>query len=182
MSLLQMLALALAIGANNFAAALALGSLGQTRRWPRVALVFGAMEFSIPLLGIWLGRGSAHVVGDAASWLGPLLLIALGVWVASSPLRQRPRDAERMAERAATWGGLVLMSFGLAADNVVVGFSLGLGSVDALLVAGLIAVAAVVFAVIGLHVGRVARRTWETAATIGAGAVLVAVGVGSALF
>jgi manganese efflux pump family protein len=175
MPVAKLLALAVAIGANNLAASLALGALGQARRWPRVAIVFGAMEFTVPLVGIWLGRQAARWLGTMAAWLGPVLLIGMGVWVATSPLRGRAA-AKREARQVTTWGGLVALSFGLAIDNVVVGFSLGLGEVDALLTAGVIAVAAVVFSVAGLHLGRASRRAWETAATVGAGVALAVIG------
>lgn len=180
MPVAKVLALAVAIGANNLAASLALGALGQARRWPRVALVFGAMEFTVPLVGIWLGRQAARWLGGVAAWLGPALLIAMGAWVATSPLRGRAA-AQREARQVTTWGGLVALSFGLAIDNVVVGFSLGLGEVDALLTAGVIAAAAVAFSVAGLHLGRASRRAWETAATVGAGVALTAIGAALAL-
>jgi putative Mn2+ efflux pump MntP len=176
MPVAQLLGLAVAIGANNLAASLALGALGQARRWPRVALVFGAMEFSVPLVGIWLGRQASRWLGGIAAWLGPGLLIGLGVWVASAPLRGRA-VAKREARQVTTWGGLLALSFGLAIDNVVVGFSLGLGEVDAWLTAGVIALAAVAFAVAGLHLGRASRRAWEKAATVAAGVALIAIGV-----
>ena len=83
MTVAKLVALAVAIGANNFAASLALGALGQARRWPRVALVFGAMEFTVPLVGIWLGRQAGRWLDGVAAWLGPTLLIGLGVWVAA---------------------------------------------------------------------------------------------------
>jgi putative Mn2+ efflux pump MntP len=175
-----LLALALAIGANNLAAALALGALGQAKRWPRVALVFGAMEFTIPLVGIWLGRQAVRVLGAIAAWLGPALLVALGLWVATSPLRGR-RRARREARQVTTWAGLIALSFGLAVDNVVVGFSLGLGDVDALKTAGTMAAAAVAFSVAGLHLGRASRRVLEHVATVASGLVLVAIGVAVAL-
>lgn len=171
----QLFALALAIGANNFAAALALGAMGQAKRWPRVAVVFGAMEFAVPLIGIWLGRQAARTLGDVAGWLGPTLLVALGLWVATSPLRSR-RDASREARQLTTWTGLIALSFGLAIDNVVVGFSLGLGEVDAVRAAGAMALAAVVCSVAGLHLGRASRRHLETVATVASGLVLVAIG------
>jgi len=175
-SLATLLALAVAIGANNLAASLALGALGQARRWPRVALVFGAMEFTVPLVGIWLGRQASRWLGAVAAWLGPALLIGMGVWVATSPLRDR-RTTKREARSVTTWGGLIALSFGLAIDNVVVGFSLGLGEVDALLTAGVIAAAAVVFSIAGLHLGQASRRGWETAATVASGIALAAIGI-----
>jgi len=175
MPIAKLLALAAAIGANNLAASLALGAQGQARRWPRIALVFGAMEFSVPLVGIWLGRRAARWLGAAATWLGPTLLIGLGIWVATSPLRGRAA-AKREARQVTTWGGLIVLAFGLAIDNVVVGFSLGLGDVDALLTAGVIAAGAVAFSITGLHLGRASRRAWEKSATIAAGVALVAIG------
>jgi manganese efflux pump family protein len=180
MSVATLLALALAIGANNLAASLALGALGQARRWPRVALVFGVMEFTVPLVGIWLGRQAAGRLGAVAAWLGPALLIGMGLWVATSPLRDR-KVTRREARSVTTWGGLMALSFGLAIDNVVVGFSLGLGEVDALLTAGVIAVAAVVFSVAGLHLGHASRGGWEKAATIGSGVGLMVIGIAVAL-
>ena len=124
---------------------------------------------------------SARLIGEVGAWIGPLLLVGVGVWIATGPLREGRRDAERMAKRAGTWGGLVTLSFALAIDNVVVGFSLGLGDVDALRTAAAIAVVAVVFSLIGLHLGRASRRTWEVAASVSAGVVLVAVGVAGAV-
>lgn len=172
----QLLLLAVAVGANNFAAALALGAMGQAKRWPRIALVFGVMEFTVPLVGIWLGRQASPTVGDVADWLAPALLIAFGVWVASTPLRTRS-VTKRAAHQVTTWTGLIVLSFGLAVDNVVVGISLGLRDADALLTAAVIGLAAAVFTVVGLHLGRASRRALEVVAEVTAGLLLIVIGV-----
>ena len=172
----QLLVLAVAVGANNFAAALALGAMGQAKRWPRIALVFGIMEFAVPLVGIWLGRQASQAVGDVADWLAPALLIALGVWVVSTPLRPRS-VTKRAIHQITTWKGLILLSFGLAVDNIVVGISLGLRDVNALVAAAVIGFSAVVFTAVGLHLGRASRRVLEVAGEVTAGLLLIGAGV-----
>jgi manganese efflux pump family protein len=180
MPLAPLLALAVAVGANNFAAALGLGALGQARHWPRIALVFGTMEFAVALGGIWLGRQAAMWLDALAGWLGPALLIAVGLWVASAPWRGVGR-ARREAAALTNWPGLLGLAAGLSIDNVVVGFSLGLGGADAWLAASIIGVAAMVFAIAGVRLGRASRGAWETPATVAAGAIMIAVGWAVAL-
>jgi manganese efflux pump family protein len=175
MPVVQLLPLAVAIAANNFAAAFALGAMGHVRLWPRVALVFGIVEFVVPLVGIVLGRQVAGLIGAVAEWLGPALLITLGAWVAASPLRQR--SAKREARNVTTWPGLIALSFALSVDNVVIGLSLGLGDVDALTTAAVIAATAVVFAIAGMHLGRASSRAVETWAKVFSGVALIGIGV-----
>jgi putative Mn2+ efflux pump MntP len=77
-SLVRLLILGVVVGSNNFAAALALGSLGQSRRKWRVVATFGAFETVFPLLGIWIGHEASERISGAAGWIGIGLLAALG--------------------------------------------------------------------------------------------------------
>jgi putative Mn2+ efflux pump MntP len=140
----RLLGLGGVIGANNLAAALALGALGQAERRRRIVAVFGVFEFLIPLLGIWLGRQASGAVEEHAGWLGSVLLVALGLWSIAAAMRHR-RDDERLAARVTTWRGLVLLAMGLSVDNLLIGFSLGLGGTEPLLVAGTISLFSMVF-------------------------------------
>jgi putative Mn2+ efflux pump MntP len=162
--------LGIVIGSNNLAASLALGALGQAvRRW-RIVAVFGAFEFLVPLVGVWLGRHAAGVVAERAGWLGPLLLALLGAWAVAGGLR-RDRDEEALARRATTWRGLALLAGGLSLDNLVVGFSLGLGGRSPLLLAAVIAGCSMAFAWLGLRLG---RRRHRRVAEAGTGVLLLA--------
>lgn len=169
---LQLLLLGTVIGSNNLAAALALGALGQKDRRRRIVAVFGVTEFVVPLVGIWLGRGASALVRDHVGWLAPALLAALGLWAMGMAwLRWDASDS--LARRVTTWRALVVLALALSVDNLLVGFSLGLGGTDPWLVAATIALFSMVFAWIGLGAGRAARRHWERYAEFGAGFLLL---------
>lgn len=175
----ELLILGVAIGANNFAVALALGALGQApRRW-RIAGVFGAFEFAVPLLGLLVGRGLADVAAGAGRWIGAALLAALGVWTLAVAARGRGRG-ESLGSRVTTWQGLAGLAAGLSLDNLVVGFALGLQRVSPLLVAGVIAAFSVTFTLAGLALGAGGRRRWLRPTELAAGVALLLVAAGVA--
>ncbi len=173
--LLSLFVLGIIIGSNNLAAALALGAVGAGERQYRIALIFGLFEFSIPLVGIWLGSSAAASIETHVSWLGPVLLIGLGAWTVRAGIRYTPDD-ERMILSLTTWRGLVLLAAGLSADNLIVGFSLGLARANPLVVAGTIALFSVTFTLIGIRLGDTARRHWEQPVQIAAGILLIVLG------
>lgn len=175
--LVRLVVLGVVIGSNNLAAALGLGAMGQVERRGRIVTVFAAFEFLIPLVGIWLGRAVSGAVTDQAAWLGPALLVALGVWMLWSAARGR-RASEDLARRITSWKGLLLLALGLSIDNLVIGFSLGLEGREPLLVAGTIAVFSMAFTWAGITLGSSARRHWERYAEVGAGVLLLAMAAG----
>ena len=176
MSLAELLLLGVAVGANNLAVALALGALGQTFRRGRVMLVFGVFEFTLPLVGMWVGRGLAARLGLASNLPAAVLLVGLGLLAVASAFRSSDQS-DKLARRVKSWGGLALLAAGLGLDNVLVGLGLGLGTVEPLVVAGTIASFSVAFTWLGMTLGRASRRQWETAAGVGAGLLLVMLGV-----
>lgn len=172
MSVLNLILLGVVIGANNLAVSLALGALPEPpKRWQAVS-IFGAFEFVVPFVGMWLGRQASQFLADHTSWLGAALLAVLGVWTLVSGLRDGPRD-EKLARRATSVGGLTVLALVLSVDNLVVGFSLGLGDVEPWIVAATIASFSMAFAWLGITAGNEARRHWEKWAGVGAGVVLL---------
>ena len=172
----SLLILALVIGSNNFAVALALGAHGQIRRRARIATVFGVFEFFVPLAGIWIGVTVAQRIGAIAGSIGVALIITLGVWTVWSAIRG-PGHADEIVARITTNRGLVLLAAGLSIDNLLVGFSLGLGDANPLLVATSIAVFAVIFTLVGLQVGGASRTHWGSTAKVASGLLLIALGL-----
>lgn len=180
---LKLLILGVVIGSNNLATSLALGALGQGtrgKRW-RIITVFGVFEFVVPLVGVALGQGVSSRIAGHANWIGPTLLIGLGVWIVIAGTRDRPGHDQRLAERITTWQGLVLLSMGLSLDNLLVGFSLGLERIGPLLAATTIALFSMAFAWFGLVTGKRLRRVWRQRTQIGSGVLLVLVGLASAM-
>lgn len=176
----ELLPIGVVVGLNNFAVALMLGALGQrSRRW-RIAGVFAVFEFTVPLIGLLVGAALAESFADAGSLVGAALLVILGALAVRSATHAVPRDREerdRVARQITAWRGLVALAAGLTIDNLVVGFSLGLGEAEPLLVAATIAVFATCFTLIGLEIGARARRDFERGARVGSGLLLIGLGV-----
>ena len=171
---LELLILGIVVGSNNFATSLALGSLGQSyRRW-RIVLVFAIFEFSVPLLGLALGRRISERVASQVEWLGPLLIAGLGLWTLLVSTRMSP-DAEKIARWLSSWRGRVALAAGLSIDKLVVRFSLGLGGVPVLLTATVIMLCSVAFALTGLRLGAMGRRRLEAPAEAVSGVLLLVV-------
>lgn len=178
--LFQLLLLGAVIGSNNLATALAIGSLGKsTRRW-RVALVFGIFEFTIPLVGLWIGQQASKSVAETIFWLGPAILAALGAWIIFSAFRPED-DIARLAEKVTTWRGLIGLSAALSIDNLIAGFSLGLGELEPVSLAATIGIFAIVFAYVGMQIGDRAQEKHRKVTKAGTGIMLVALGGAVAL-
>lgn len=170
----DLLFLGIAIGANNLAASLALGSIGREDRWLRIIIIFGIFEFCVPLVGIWLGREFSGILAAVIWWLGPSILIVVGLWTMIAGILDR-YDLEDLAKRATSWMGLILLAGGLSLDNLAVGFGMGLGGHSPLMLASVIALCSMLFARVGLRIGAAVRRSLETPAEVLAGILLLLV-------
>lgn len=178
MSLLEASALSVVIAANNFAVAIVLGAFGMARRRARIAGAFGVVSFVVVLAGLALGRGLSEELATVGEWIGVGVLAALG---ATSIRQAHHRDAvqdARLAARATSWSGLVLLSLGISGDNLAVGFAFGLRDASVLVLSTLIAVAAWAVTLVGLGFGEEAGRHWARRAQVAAGVALLAVAVG----
>lgn len=177
--ILKLAFLGIVIGSNNFATALALGALGQARRQGRILLVFAIFEFWVPLVGLAIGRSAAGFVVDRAGWIGPALIAALGAWTLFEAVHpRRDRDRAKLAKWLTSWRGLVTLAAGLSLDNLVIGFSLGLSGIPALVMASVIMTCSVAFSWIALKVGAHAGQRHERGAgAISGGLLLVVAGM-----
>ncbi|MEE4637448.1 MAG: manganese efflux pump [Wenzhouxiangella sp.] len=173
--LLQLLIIGVVVAINNLVVALALGVMQQKRHRARILLVFGAFEFLVPLIGVWLGSTLAGALAEHTEWLGPVLLISLGLFTLFSA-RASGQDREKLAQSVTTWQGLVMLSAGLSLDNLLVGFSLGLGGTAPLLLAGTILIFSVSAAALGLQIGHRVQRHYEAIGAAVSGVLLIGLG------
>lgn len=178
LSPLRLIVLGAIVSANNFAASLALGALGRAGSWRRIVFAFVVFESLGTVAGLYLGQAVARLVGGIGTAVAALLLVGIGVWAATSPLRGgEESDDRRFARRATTWPGVVTLGLLLGLDNVAIGLGLGLGETAPLTLGLVVALATLVFASTGLWLGNAARRRFETPAVVAAGAALALVGV-----
>ena len=127
-------------------------------------------------LGITLGQTTARWVEQEIAWVGTLLLILLGGWTLVTSMRQAAPE-ETIAQRITTWTGLAVLATGLSLDNLLIGFGLGLGTIDALVVATTMCLFSVIFTWIGLYAGYRIGDAFRHYLTAAAGVLLIVLGV-----
>ena len=85
---IALLVVAVALGLNNFGAAIAIGVSGVGRRTEiKVATVFGLCDVVMPATGMLIGTRLAGPLGSAARWAGAGILFATAVWGLIETLR-----------------------------------------------------------------------------------------------
>jgi putative Mn2+ efflux pump MntP len=83
-----LLVVAVALGLNNFGAAIAIGVSGVDRRTEiKVATVFGLCDVVMPAAGMLIGTGLAGPLGSAARWAGAGVLFVTAAWGLVEALR-----------------------------------------------------------------------------------------------
>ncbi len=191
--MLAVLAVAVALGLDNFAAAIAIGLAGVdagTRL--RVGVVFGVFEAGMPIVGLLIGAQAAASLGHASRWLAAGLLIAVGGYFLAKGLGDAHAAARRRGEEstagslspgraseppgAERLGRLALAGLALSVDNLAVGFALGSYHTSVVVGAVTIGAVSVALALTGLELGvRLGARVGERAGQL-AGLLLIAVG------
>jgi len=166
---------AVAVGLDNFAVSIGIGLTGvdARTRW-RVAVVFGAFEAAMPLIGLLLGHSAAHTLGRATQYAGGALLAAAGLWAL---VEARRSDEPTNDSPSYGTGRLLMAGFALSVDNLVVGFGLGVTHAPLLAAVLTFAVASVALSLIGLELGQRLGARSQGNAELFAGAMLIVVGV-----
>ena len=177
--MLALLLVAVSVGLSNLAAAIGIGFGGVTTRTRvRVALVFGAFEAGMPIVGLVIGAGLASGIGQLARWIGAALLIGIGLATVVQAARQSPAAAgtDHPAPPGSP-GRLLLSAFALSLDNLAAGFALGtmhIGIAEGAIVIGVVSVG---LSLAGLELGsRIGAAAGRRGEQLG-GVILVAVGV-----
>jgi manganese efflux pump family protein len=173
--MLGLLLVAVAVGLSNFAAAIAIGVSGvDARTRLRVAIVFGAFEAGLPVVGLAIGNALAESLGHSARWASAALLIAAGGYGLISSMRG---GSSVIAASAASPWRLIVSGFALGLDNLVVGFALGTYAVSIVQAAIIIGLVSVTLAMIGLELGtRIGRWSGARGEQL-AGVMLISVGI-----
>ncbi|HYA69049.1 MAG TPA: manganese efflux pump, partial [Acidimicrobiales bacterium] len=170
-----LLLVAVSVGLDNLGAATTLGVSGVDRKLRvRVALIFGAFEGAMPVIGLLLGHSLAGVLGADAEPIAGVLLSAAGAYTVTRELvgkQRQTRDPEPSTKY------LVLLAGALSIDNLVIGFALGAYRVNIAVSLVTIATVSVGLSLLGLEIGgRLGGRLGQRSELVG-GVLLMVVGV-----
>jgi len=176
---LALLLVAVSVGLDNFAASTALGVSGVDGRLRlRIALIFGAFEGIMPVVGLLLGRSLAHTLGSSAPPVAGGLLCLVGFYAIVTELLDDRAEAK---DPTLNVMHLTLIAGLLSLDNLVIGFALGTHHVNLVVAAVTIAGISVGLSLLGLEIGgRLGARFGRRSELVG-GVVLILVGIGIAV-
>jgi len=147
--MVALLIVAVALGMNNFGAAIAIGVSRVNRLTGlKVAAVFGLWDVVMPAAGLLIGHGLAGELGRAARLTGAGVLAATAVWGLIEALGGDD-DAPRI------WHGWRLLVSGaaLSLDDFAVGLALGAVAVPIIAAVITFGVFSAVLTLIGLELG-----------------------------
>jgi manganese efflux pump family protein len=176
--MVALLVVAVALGLNNFGAAIAIGVSGVDRRTEiKVATVFGLCDVVMPAIGMLIGTGLSGPLGSAARWAGAGILFATAVWGLFEALRGGDDDTPQV------WHGWRLLVSGaaLSLDDLAVGLALGTVRYPIVLAVALFGLMSFVMSIIGLKLGaKLGTATGEHGEVVGA-IILIAISGAMAL-
>jgi manganese efflux pump family protein len=171
--MVALLAVAIALGLNNFGASIAIGVSGVNRRTEiKVATVFGLFDIVMPAAGMTIGRGLAGELGHAARWAGAGILAVAAVWGLIEALH-----GDDDTPRAQAWHGWRLLVSGaaLSLDDFAVGLALGTVAVPIIVAVLVFGATSAVMSVIGLELGAKLGGAAGDHGEVAAGVVLIGV-------
>src|ERR1700759_3417618 len=163
--MVALLVVAVALGLNNFGAAIAIGVSGVDPRTEiKVATVFGLCDVVMPAAGMLIGTSLAGPLGSAARWAGAGILFATAAWGLIEALRGG-EDAPKI------WHGWRLLVSGaaLSLDDMAVGLALGTVRYPIVLAVALFGLMSFIMSMIGLQLGgKLGKATGEHGEAVGA--------------
>jgi putative Mn2+ efflux pump MntP len=190
MPILEVLALAVGLGADAMSVCTAVGVRWHGPRQKfRLAWHMGLFQFFMPVLG-WLGgQRAAALLKDFGRYAAAGLVMAVGAKMLYEALRSRPGSMAEGVEQAAEgalrlrrsdptrgWS-LVALSIATSVDALVVGFSLGLRGRGIWQASILIGLVAALMALVGVNLGQRAGAAFGRHAETAGAVVLIGLGV-----
>jgi putative Mn2+ efflux pump MntP len=173
--MVALLVVAVALGLNNFGAAIAIGVSGVDRRTEiKVATVFGLCDVVMPATGMLIGTGLAGPLGSAARWAGAGILFVTAIWGLTEALRGD-------GDTPQAWHGWRLLVSGaaLSLDDLAVGLALGTVRYPIVLAVTLFGFMSFVMSIIGLRLGgKLGTAAGEHGEVVGA---VVLIGISAAM-
>lgn len=171
----KLLAFVLPLGLDSFAVAAGIGAAGVAgwRAMLRISAIFVIFEAGMPLIGLAVGSGLARAIGPVADYVAAAAVIAVGLWM----LISRDDDEERAGRIAGVSGpAMIALGLSISADELAIGFSLGLSGLPVVPVIVAIGVQTLIVSQLGLAIGSLVSERFREHAEQVAGVALIALG------
>lgn len=170
--------LAIALGMDAFAAAIATGAVLrrlQVRPVFRLSFHFGLFQFLMPLAGWAIGAVAVSRVAWIDHWIAFGLLLYIGQRMIHEALADEDERSEDRGDPTRGWS-LVTLSVATSIDALAAGLTLALMQVGVLTAAAVIGVTAALMTWLGMALGRRVGHHVGPAAEVLGGAILVVIG------
>jgi manganese efflux pump family protein len=176
MTIGALLLLAFGVSMDNFAVSLAIGtaqSIRTIKPMVRLALVFGAFQVFMPLLG-WLGGSQvAFLFRGRESWI----LCGVLAFVGWRMLRSAQESDPVQSSALQSLGTALSLGFATSIDSLVVGFGLAMTHINILHASGFIGVVTLAASFAGMLFGGRFGQALGRHSKLSGGLVLLFVGV-----
>ena len=172
MEVWKLFLLGIVIGSNNLAVAFTLGALNTRFFWWRIIFIFGAFEFVIPLVGVFIGQQFSSYIENYASYVGGSILFTFGVVMVYKSFNSSFEDEGYLLRKVTSWTGIMSLAAALSLDNLIVGFSIGLQNFHPITTAFVIAVSS-----IGLNTGKYLKEHFKKSTDLFSAILLILLGV-----
>ncbi|WP_143216077.1 manganese efflux pump MntP [Ferroacidibacillus organovorans] len=150
MTVVAVVIFVLSLGMDTLLMSMSIGVTAYSKRsrW-RIGLTFAAAEAIMPLIGLMFGRTLGTLVGQWATLLGGVALLAIAVWL----IFFENDDEDGKRARQWTGWGLLLTALSVSVDEWAVGLSMGFMQLPMGLLVISVAIQAFFFTWLGLTFG-----------------------------
>ncbi|HBV86709.1 MAG TPA: hypothetical protein DEF42_08695 [Desulfosporosinus sp.] len=190
MNLAWVVVVAIALGADAFSLALAIGLAGiKKSMMVRLSLVVAVFHVFMPLGGMLLGQAFGTILGQFANLIGAFILIGLGgrmLYTALRPTAEIFRFSEarealfkkKLSSNSSLNGyGMYILAASVSLDALSVGFSLGTIRADIFMTVMIMGFIAGLMTGMGLILGRIMGTRLGDKAELLGGLALVLIGI-----
>jgi manganese efflux pump family protein len=171
--MLSVLILGILVGLDNLQLASAMGLMGlkRNRRW-QVTSLFALFEVSMPLVGLLIGHQINETFKELAEWLGPGVMLALGLYLVIRELLER--EKEDLVNRPWVW---LTLPFLMSLDNLLAGLALGTAGYPIVSTSIIVGLCAGSMCYLGLFIGSRMRQLIPRKLELISGAYLIGMAV-----
>lgn len=176
MSLLELFIVAVGLAMDAFAVSVCKGlsvSKVNLRHAACAGLWFGGFQGLMPLIGWLLGVQFQTAIERFDHWIAFILLGILGI----NMIREARSGEEECCDCSFGWRAMLPMAVATSIDALAVGVTFAFLKVDILPAVAFIGVVTFLLSAVGVRLGSVFGRKYQSAAQIFGGAVLILMGL-----